>query len=219
MKVQKFIFNDFREITYLVYDEKSRETLIIDPGCNKESEKKRIVEYIEKYGLKPVAIVNTHGHLDHICCNKFLKDKYNVEILANEKELDNYRLAASVADFYGFPFEDSPLPDKYIQEGDEIAFGNSKLIVFETPGHTAGSISLISPEKEIVFTGDVIFQGSIGRTDLPGGDLDVLIKTIKEKILTLPDETIIFAGHGYETTVGEEAKNNPFIREMINDKN
>jgi len=215
MKVHKFIFNDFRVITYLVIDEETSETVIIDPGCNKDSERKRLQHYVDVHGLKPKYVVNTHAHMDHICGNKYVVSEYDIPLIAHKKELENYSHSKDFVGIYGFEFEESPLPDEYLKEGDEIVFGSSKLHIIETPGHTAGSISLLSPEKEIIFSGDIIFQGSIGRTDLPGGDLDTLINTLKEKILTLPGDTIIFAGHGYETTVAEEMKNNPFIKDIL----
>ncbi len=218
MQVKSFIFNDFREITYIVFDETTHQGIIIDPGCNKPSEQKRLTGFIEKNNIELTAIVNTHGHLDHICGNKFVKETYQIPIYIHQKELSNLESAPLHAEFYGFSFEPSPLPDQFIKEGDTITFGHSTLHIVETPGHTEGSISLLSPQKEALFSGDVLFKGSIGRTDLPGGDLDVLLSTLKNKILTLPDTTTIFPGHGYETTVGEEIKTNPFLTELVNEK-
>jgi len=219
MLSKSFVFNDFRVITYIVFDEFTKKGIIIDPGCNNQNEQKRLINFINKNDIKLSAIVNTHGHLDHICGNKFLKETFNIPILAHEKEIPNFEAALSYSELFDFKFEESPHPDKFIKEGDKITFGNSFLYVIETPGHTAGSISLLSEKKEALFSGDLLFKGSIGRTDLPGGNLDVLYDTLKNKILKLPEKTVVFAGHGYETTIGEEIKNNPFILELLNNKN
>ncbi len=215
MKVKYFIFNEFREITYIVYDEETRRGIIVDPGCNRESEQNRLVKFIEENDLSLECVVNTHGHLDHIVGNNFVKSKYGIPILAHEKEVGNFTESEHYALFYEFPFVISPLPDRYIKEGDIVSFGNSHLNVIDTPGHTAGSISLLSEKKEMIISGDVLFKGSIGRTDLPGGDWDILVDTLKDKFFILPSETQVFPGHGYITSIGEEIKSNPFLIEII----
>jgi hydroxyacylglutathione hydrolase len=208
--IKTFVFNDFQENTYILSDE-TNECLIIDPGCNNQYEKKELSDYIEKYHLLPHAILNTHGHIDHVLGCKYICEKYKIPFIAHKEELILIKNALEFASFFSIDAEQPPLPDQNINEGEEYKFGNSNLKIFHVPGHSPGSITLYSAENKIILTGDVLFRSSIGRTDLPGGSYETLIDGIKTKLLTLPGNTVVMPGHGPQTTIEDEIKNNPFL--------
>ena len=211
--VIKFTFNAFQENTYVVVDEGTKECAIFDPGCFDQGEKEILRAYIEKEGLKPVRLINTHCHLDHIFGNKFVSEAYNLPLEIHRGELAVLEAVPQVAMFYGLPLPDeSPKPGRFIEVGEEINFGTTSLKTLFTPGHSPASISFYCQEGGFVIGGDVLFQGSIGRTDLPGGDFNTLINSIRSEFFTLPDDTRVYAGHGPETTVGFEKQNNPFLK-------
>jgi len=210
MKIASFIFSSWAENTYVLYDE-SAEACIIDPGCNSLSEQQQLAAFIASKELKPTILVNTHCHIDHILGNKYVSETYNLPLTAHRGEqivLDNM---VDVARMYGTPYEKSPDITNYLDEGDELKFGNSALEVLFTPGHSPASISFFHRATSQLIGGDVLFKGSIGRTDLPGGDYDTLIGSIRNKILPLGDDVTVYSGHGPTTTVGEERKSNPFL--------
>ena len=211
MKIQKFTFNPFQENTYIIYDE-SKECIIIDPGCYSDQEKKELASFIEIKKLKPIKLINTHCHIDHILGNKFVANEWNLELNINELEIPILKSGAEVANIYGFKeYIACKIPSEFINENDIIKFGKSELTVFLTPGHSPGHISLYSKKHNILISGDVIFRNSIGRTDLPGGNYSTLLQSIKNKILNLPLSTKILCGHGPTTNIKEEIENNPFI--------
>lgn len=210
MKVVSFTNNPFQENTYVVYDE-TKECLIIDPGCYTESERTILINFIEENDLKPVRLLNTHCHLDHICGNQFIAKKYALKLEANKEELPMLVHAPKAAEMYGFPMEQSPEIEVFLAEKDVINFGKSSLSILFTPGHSPGSISFYSEKNQFVIAGDVLFKQGIGRTDLPLGDYDTLIKSIQEKLFTLAKKTVVYSGHGPETTIGYELVNNPFF--------
>jgi glyoxylase-like metal-dependent hydrolase (beta-lactamase superfamily II) len=209
--VASFAFNPFQENTYVLYDE-TKECIIIDPGCYTANEQKRLEAFIAKEELKPVRLINTHCHLDHICGNAFVSQKYGLHLEAHEGEQVVLDASIDHGKMYGFVFEPSPNIMYTIQEGDEIKFGNSTLKTLFTPGHSPASISLYSDQDKFVIAGDVLFFMSIGRTDLPGGNHDLLLQSIREKLFTLPDETIVYNGHGQKTQIAFEKLNNPFFK-------
>ncbi|MGY8980119.1 MAG: MBL fold metallo-hydrolase [Flavobacteriales bacterium] len=212
MKIKKITFNNFMENTFIVYDQ-TKECIIIDPGCYSIEEKEELLSFININQLKPTLLINTHCHIDHIFGNNFVNKKWNTRLVINKLELEILKSAHVVAQSYGFNnYEPSPQPSKYIIEGDIITFGKSELKVLFTPGHAPGHISLYSKKDEFIISGDVLFMNSIGRTDLPGGDYETIIKTIKNKLLTLPKQTKVYCGHGPETTIDNEKNNNPFLR-------
>jgi glyoxylase-like metal-dependent hydrolase (beta-lactamase superfamily II) len=189
---------------YIIFN-KEKSAIIVDPG----GEGEKISLFIEEKKLKPLMIINTHGHADHCGANKFLKEKYSIPILIHE---DDTQILNSLENKFIFPLvkgEPSPEPDSFLKDGDLIGLGEITLKIIHTPGHTPGSISILI--NGVLISGDLIFSGSVGRTDLPGGSWSKLLESIKNKILTLPEETIILPGHGPSTTVGEEKRNNPFI--------
>ncbi len=209
--VASFAFNPFQENTYVLYDE-TKECIIIDPGCYTANEQKRLEAFIAKEELKPVRLINTHCHLDHICGNAFVSQKYGLDLEAHEGEQVVLDASVDHGKMYGFVFEPSPNIMHTIQEGDEIKFGNSTLKTLFTPGHSPASISFYSEQDNFVIAGDVLFFMSIGRTDLPGGNHDLLLQSIREKLFTLPDETIVYNGHGQKTQIAFEKLNNPFFK-------
>jgi glyoxylase-like metal-dependent hydrolase (beta-lactamase superfamily II) len=210
MQVKIFTFNPFSENTYVLYDE-TKECVIIDPGCSNSAEEKKLTDFIETNELKPVKLLNTHGHIDHVLGNRFVADKYNLKLEANKLEEAGILATDSYASMYGMHAPRSPKPGIYLNEGDTVKFGNTSLKVLFTPGHSAGHIVFFNEENKIIIGGDVLFRESIGRTDLPGGDYETLIKSIKEKLFVLEDAITVYPGHGPETTIGYEKLYNPFL--------
>lgn len=210
MKVESFTFNPFQENTYVLFDE-SKECIIIDCGCSHPSEEERFKKFIESEGLKPVRYIQTHCHIDHVMGNKFVFDEYGLEPEYHVLDQPVMESAEMVARQYMLPFEKGPDGTPNLVEGDSITFGNSSLKILFTPGHSPGSVCFYSEEHEFVIAGDTLFQMSIGRTDLPGGDHSTLINAIREQLFTLPDETKVFSGHGPSTEIGLEKQHNPFF--------
>jgi hydroxyacylglutathione hydrolase len=190
---------------FILADGKTREAVVIDPG----DDAPEILKIIKEKGLKVKYIVNTHGHFDHIGANTALKDATGAELLIHEGDAPMMASAPMQSRAFGMNTPASPWADRYVKHGDMIEAGEVSLKVLHTPGHSPGGISLL--EQGIVFTGDALFAGSIGRADLPGGDLTTLIRSIKTNLMTLPDDTKVFSGHGPASTIGEERKENPFL--------
>jgi hydroxyacylglutathione hydrolase len=212
MTIHSFCFGPFSENTYVVYDE-SRECLIIDPGCSRPDEEKELQDFIESNFLKPVRLIQTHAHIDHILGNLFVYKTYHLLPEMHPFELDNFNMGEMVSKMYGIPYTAGPGPKNFLRESGELSFGHSKLEILFTPGHSAGSLSFYSKDDHAILSGDVLFQGSIGRTDLPGGNFETLASSIKTRLYTLPENTIVYSGHGEPTTIGEEKYTNPFVRE------
>lgn len=205
-----FCFNPFQENTYVIaHSDKS--CWIIDPGCYTLQEQKILANYIQQHNLNPVRLLNTHCHLDHIYGNKFVADEYGLELGIHEKEIPVLNAAAMGARLFGAKIPDKCEPSYFIKEGTEIALSDCSFEVLFTPGHSPGSICFYNKEEQYAVVGDVLFNGSIGRTDLPGGDYQTLIHSIKSKLLTLDDNTVIYNGHGPSTTIGSERRTNPFL--------
>ncbi len=210
IQVHYFTFNGFQENTYVLFDE-SKECIIIDPGCYSNEEEQALTQFIVQNGLKPVKLINTHCHIDHVLGNSFVANKYNVGLEMHEKDLPTLHATPEYGHLYGFNIDKSPEPTVLLKEGDKVKFGNSELDVLFTPGHCAGHITLVCGKQKFMIAGDVLFYGSIGRTDLPGGDYDTLISSIKTKLLPLGDDFKVYSGHGPSTTIGFERNNNPFL--------
>jgi len=209
--VADFTFNPFQENTYVLYDD-TKECIIIDPGCYTQREKDILVEFIKEKELTPVKLINTHCHLDHMFGNRFVADKYQLSLEIHKGELPVLEAAPQVSAMYGVPnVEPSPAPGHFIEEGDIIKFGNTSLKTLFTPGHSPASISFYSEKDKLIIAGDVLFLGSIGRTDLPGGDFNTLIASIKNELFPLGDDVVVYSGHGPKTTIGFERQNNPFL--------
>lgn len=205
MKIHTFTIGPLETNAYLVVDEGSRQTLLIDPGLESEG----IYDVILEERLDLRAIVNTHGHFDHVCGNAFFKAKTGKPVLIHRDDVTMMSQAAGQALAFGFQVSTSPPPDRLLAEGDEVEIGESRFQVLHTPGHTPGGICLY--EEGVVFVGDTLFAGSIGRTDMPGGSYELLLNSIRSKLLSLPDETAVYPGHGPATTIGAERAHNPFL--------
>lgn len=210
MQIKKFTFNQVQENTFVVYDE-TGECAIIDAGCYFENERLELDTFISQKQLKPVRLINTHCHFDHIMGITHCRTKYNLKFECHPNEAVLVEQAEDHGDLFGIPMEPIDPPDASFQEGDKITFGNSFLQVIEAPGHSPGGVVFYNPDQKILIAGDVLFYGSVGRTDLPGGSFVRLIGNIKTKLLTLPEETLVYCGHGPETTIGFEKRNNPFL--------
>jgi hydroxyacylglutathione hydrolase len=206
-----FTFNPFQENTYLVFDE-TKECAIIDPGCFEAHERIELDKFIQDNELKPVRLINTHCHLDHVFGNAFVSRTWELELEIHKGELPVLEAVPQIAKFYGMPSgELSPAPGRFIEEGEVIAFGNTKMEAILTPGHSPASLSFFIREGGLLIAGDVLFREGIGRTDLPGGDYDTLIASINDKLLPLGDDVKVFPGHGPSTTIGHERRHNPFL--------
>lgn len=211
MTIKTFTFNPFQENTYLLYDE-TNEGVIVDAGCIFDAEKQTLKKYIEDNNLTLKRIINTHLHLDHQFGNKFLFQTYGIKPEACQEDEFLLETVVAQARSFGFPMdEEAETLGEYIVEDQEIKFGNSILKAIHVPGHSPGSMAFYSEKDGILISGDVLFQGSIGRTDLPKGDYATLILSITKKLLTLPDSTVVYCGHGPTTTIGSEKINNPFL--------
>ncbi|MEZ4910578.1 MAG: MBL fold metallo-hydrolase [Saprospiraceae bacterium] len=208
--VKSFVFNDFSENTYIVYDE-TNECIIIDPGCCNSSEEKELSQFISDNNLNPTHLINTHCHIDHILGNNYIHHLYQLPLEAHKNEKIVLESGTQIAMMYGISYSESPPISVFLQEGKTVEFGNTILDIIETPGHSPASISLYSRKDGFVISGDVLFQGSIGRTDLPGGNFDILISMITQKLFTMPAETKVYSGHGPVTTIGQEMRTNPFF--------
>jgi glyoxylase-like metal-dependent hydrolase (beta-lactamase superfamily II) len=209
LSVRAFTFNAFEENTYVLFDE-TRQAVIVDPGCYDRPERAQLDGFIAEHNLKVVALVNTHGHIDHVLGNAHVKEKYNVPFFAHPADESTLRSVKVYAPLYGFQHYSEVLPDQKLVEGTQFRFGNQVMNVLFLPGHAPGHIGLHHPGQQVLVAGDVLFQRSIGRTDLPGGDLDTLLHSIRQKLFVLPDETVVYPGHGPTTTIGEEKVHNPF---------
>lgn len=212
--IASFTFNPFQENTFVLFDE-SKEAVIIDPGCYAQAEKEILSDFIEKKELKPVRLLNTHCHIDHVLGNKYIAERYHLVLEMHKGEIPVLEAVVQYGSMMGLQVEESPAPGKFIDENDVIEFGNSKLEIRFTPGHSPASICFYSEADEFIIAGDTLFQGSIGRTDLPGGNMDTLMKSIERELLSLPDDTRVYPGHGPHTTVGAERKSNMFILQYL----
>ena len=212
IQVQKFTFNLFSENTFVLWDEESRESAIVDPGCSNLTEEKELESFISDNNLIVKFLINTHCHIDHILGCEFVKQKFNPIYYAPELDKPLLKNAKKQAEMFGIDFTIAILPDELISEENKLYLGNSELSFLFTPGHTPGEFCIYISDIKTCITGDVLFLDSIGRTDLLGGNYNTLLTSITEKLLTLPDETIIYPGHGGSSTIGREKKLNPFLK-------
>ena len=211
LQVHRAIFNPFSENTYILYNE-NKDCWIIDPGMYDAEEIKYFMDFIDSERLNPKGIINTHTHIDHIFGVQALIDAYNIPFAIHPLEVPVLAGAKSAAMMFGFTMNEIPKPTQELKEGSGLMLGDDRLELRLAPGHSPGSVVFYYPEGGWAISGDVLFAGSIGRSDLPGGDHDTLIRSIRSEMLTLPDETIVYPGHGDETTVGHEKRTNPFLR-------
>jgi glyoxylase-like metal-dependent hydrolase (beta-lactamase superfamily II) len=210
IKIKKFVFNAFQVNTYVLYDE-TKACVIIDPANYEGFEDNALKDFIEKEDLKVKAQLYTHCHIDHVLGSAFVSTTYNIGMSIHDASRGFLEKAASQANIYGFNLKETAPVDHIIKEGDKITFGSSELEVVYTPGHADGSVCFINHAQQFVITGDVLFNESIGRTDLPTGNFNLLFDSITKKLFTLADAYIVYPGHGPETSIGHEKENNPFL--------
>jgi glyoxylase-like metal-dependent hydrolase (beta-lactamase superfamily II) len=209
--IQIFTFNPTQENTYVISDD-TKSCVIIDPGCYYPEEKKELFDYIKDQELTVIHLLNTHCHTDHVLGNAFINECYKVIPKIHSDEVIVLSHAKTMGASFGLYMDESPEPDVCLKEGEKIVFGNTTFEVIFTPGHSPGSVCFYNAEEKYIIGGDVLFKNSIGRTDLPGGDLDTLLNSISQKLFTLEDEIIVYPGHGPHTTIGYEKKHNPFLK-------
>ncbi len=210
-QIVQLVFNDFSENTYLLFDD-TGECIVVDPGCNNTQERETLAGEIARRQLRPVRLLNTHCHLDHVFGNAFVANSYGLVLEIHRDDLPMLQAVPQVCRMYGLPEpEPSPMPGCYIEEGEIIEFGNTRLEVIHTPGHSPGSVSLFCEAGRFLISGDVLFYGSVGRSDFPGGNHDTLIASIKNKLFPLGDDVRVYSGHGPATTIGFERVHNPFL--------
>jgi glyoxylase-like metal-dependent hydrolase (beta-lactamase superfamily II) len=210
LQIESFEFSPIYENTYIVYNE-FNECIIVDPGCYYDHEKETLESYINEKKLKPVHLLNTHCHLDHVFGNAFVAEKYNLELQIHPLEKAVLDFAPTSGLMYDLPFTNYLGKINHLTPGEVIHLGNDSLQILFTPGHSPGSVSFYSKEYGFVLGGDVLFKGSIGRTDLPGGNMETLLDSVRKQLFVLPDATVVYSGHGSPTDIGTEKSSNPFF--------
>lgn len=210
IKIFKFVFCPIEVNTYILADQ-SGDCAIIDCGCYDNKESEELAGFIQKENLNPVLLLNTHCHLDHIFGNKFILERYNLQTFCNKDDELNRKSAVQHALLFGLTMDTPPEPGGFIIDNQIIKLGSIELLALHVPGHSSGSLAFYIEKNSCVFTGDALFSGSIGRTDLPGGDYETLIKSIRSKLFVLPPSTVVYPGHGNETTIEREMKSNPYF--------
>ena len=212
MKIFKLVFSPIEVNTYILADD-SDNCAIIDCGCYDKEESERLLDFIKSKSINPVLLLNTHCHLDHIFGNRLVLERFGLRPYSSELDETNRKDAVQHAILFGLTMDDPPEPAGFISDNQIVTFGTEKLVALHVPGHTAGSLAFYSEKNNCVFTGDALFAGSIGRTDLPGGNYDTLIGSIKNKLFVLPPSTIVYPGHGDETTIEKEMNSNPYFHD------
>jgi len=211
MKVKFFTVNPFQENTYLLYDD-SNEGVIIDPGFFTSTEKENVTSFLKEHNIKLQAVWLTHAHIDHILGLDFITSDFKTPVLMHEKEVEVYeKMSPMASQMYNIPLNLPTTPTQFFKEGDLISFGQQKLEVIFTPGHAPGHVVFVHHETGVIINGDVLFKGSIGRTDFPNSNHQDLVNSIQQKLFKLPDHYVVYTGHGEPTSIGEEKRNNPFV--------
>jgi glyoxylase-like metal-dependent hydrolase (beta-lactamase superfamily II) len=210
-RIAQFTFNAFSENTYIIADSKGN-AIIIDPGMTDVSEDSILFDYIEEEKLAPQLILNTHCHLDHILGNTAVAERYNIAMRCHALELPVIERAASTSLMFGIPYRPTVMPAQTIEENEVISVGDISFNVLFVPGHAPGHLAFVCHEEKVVFSGDVLFKGSVGRVDLPGCNAADLVRSIQTKMYALPDDYVVYSGHGPQTTIGDEKQENFFVR-------
>jgi glyoxylase-like metal-dependent hydrolase (beta-lactamase superfamily II) len=211
LSVKSFVFNEFQENTYVIWDQ-TKACAIIDPGCMHAYERQELKQFIESNGLLPKLLLNTHCHIDHVLGNEFVADTFKLPLHLHEGELSTYQETKRWTALFNMPDLALPQQTVFIKEGEVLHFGETELEILFTPGHSVASVSFFHRQSLQLFSGDVLFKRSIGRTDLPGGSLPILLKSIREQLYVLPAATKVYSGHFETTTIGEEMQYNPYTR-------
>lgn len=212
VKVKTFVFNPFFENTFVIYETESKKAIIVDPGCHNDEERSELEAFTDNLNLEVDYLITTHAHIDHILGNRFVFDTYLPSYYLPEDDLPLYSSAPEQAKAFGVALDPLPDPQNFLNESESIRLNNTEVNFLHTPGHTPGEFCIHLPEAKICITGDVLFKDGIGRTDLWGGNMDQLIESITGKLLVLPDDTVIYPGHGPTSTIGDEKKRNPFLK-------
>lgn len=212
LKIQSFTFNPFSENSFVLYHSETKEAIIVDPGCFNNTEEQELKTFIEKEKLTPIMLFNTHCHIDHVLGNRWVKETYNLDLIAHQLEDQILDWSVSAAMMYEIPYNPSPRISQYVNEGDTFQLGGEEISLVHCPGHSPGSLCIVMHSIKSVIGGDVLFRESIGRTDLPMGNFKDLESSILNKLYKLPDDFIVYSGHGPETTIGYEKTNNAFVR-------
>jgi glyoxylase-like metal-dependent hydrolase (beta-lactamase superfamily II) len=211
LKVKYFTFSPIQENTYILYNEQGK-AIIIDTGCYFSAEQETLKNFIEDTGLTPERLLNTHCHLDHVFGNRWVHETWGLELWLHPDEEQMLQFAPISGEKWGLPFDNYRGPLHFLNHGDKVQLGEDTLTVLLTPGHSPGSVCFYCEAQQFVIGGDVLFRESIGRTDLPGGNHETLLKSIQEQLFTLPDEVIVYPGHGIPTRIGHEKLHNPYLR-------
>lgn len=211
ISIKQFTFNPVRENTYILFDE-TGECTIIDPGMYDAEEQNEVVNFIKEKGLKPVLLLNTHCHYDHVFGNKFVYDQWGLKPQFHKGELYVLQAIPGYVPQMGLHYELSPEPEVFLSESGKVSFGNSQLELIFAPGHSPAHLCFYAAADNFLIGGDVLFYTSIGRTDLPGGNHSQLINSIKNNLFILPDDCRVYPGHGQSTTIGFEKQHNPFLQ-------
>lgn len=210
LQIASMTFNAFQENTYVLYDE-SGACVIVDPGCYEPDEQQELKAFISGNNLQVKQLVNTHCHIDHVLGNEFVKQTYGVGLFIHRLDEPVLRSVSAYAPNYGFNQYQPAVVDGYLEEGGELVVGKTKLSILFVPGHAPGHVAFYNLENKVLISGDVLFNNSIGRTDLPGGNFETLEKSIRQKLYSLPDDTTVYPGHGPKTSIGFEKRTNPFV--------
>ena len=209
--VKAFTFSPVQENTYVLYNDKGN-AFIIDPGCYFEEERDTLAQFLQQNKLQPVKLLNTHCHLDHVFGNKWIYETFGLELHLHPTEQQVLAFAPTSGLMWNLPFDNYNGPFHFLNAGDELLLDSDQLTVLFAPGHSPGHVCFYCKAQGFVIGGDVLFRESIGRTDLPGGNHETLLNSIRTQLFTLPDETVVYSGHGPTTTIGYEKRNNPFLR-------
>lgn len=212
LQIHRFTFNPYQENTYLIIDDISKETIIVDPGMYTDDEKQALYEFVKEHELKITEVVNTHCHIDHVLGNKFACETFGVSLRIPRNERSNLDAVTAYGPSMGIMPEKSPEPSELLDDSKTVKIGEEILEIIEAPGHTAGHICFYHQASKNLLCGDVLFRGSIGRTDLPGGSFETIMYSIFNKLLVLPEDTVVHSGHGESTTIGHEKQFNPFLQ-------
>ncbi|MBP8823218.1 MAG: MBL fold metallo-hydrolase [Flavobacteriales bacterium] len=209
MHIRKFTFNPFQENTYVLHAD--GKGILIDPGCSDRNEERELADWLKRNGITPERVLLTHAHVDHVMGCAWVKAQYGLAPELHRADLPVLEHAVASAALFGVLCAPPPAPARFIEEGEVVTLGNEHLDVLFVPGHAPGHVAFFNPKKRFIISGDVLFQRSIGRTDLPGGDLDTLVESIRSQLYPLGDQVVVYCGHGPETTIGEERRENPFV--------
>ena len=210
MHVQKFTFNPFQENTYVL--QAAGEGIVIDPGFCDKNEQRELEGWLEANGVNLLRVLLTHAHIDHVMGCAWVEERYGLRPEVHRNDLPILEAAEMQAAMFAVPLDPPPAPARFIEEGEVLTLGDAHLDVLFVPGHAPGHVAFFNPKQRFLMGGDVLFHRSIGRTDLPGGDFDVLQRSIREQFYPLGDDVLVYSGHGPETTIGEERRGNPFVR-------